>query len=173
MLLREGVRVGRRQLGTLMQRMGIEVLCPEPGTSVRNPQHKVNPYLLRKVDICRANQVWALDTTYIRMARGFVYLTAVVDVANRRVLAQKVAITLKACHACEFIEQAYARFGGPEIVNTIRAASSQSKTSPGLSSRAVATWPCTARGPGATTCLSSACGERSSTSGCTCVPATT
>ncbi len=58
------------------------------------------------------------------------YLTAVIDVANRRVLAQKVAITLKACHACEFIEQAYARFGVPEIVNTIRAASSQSKTSP-------------------------------------------
>jgi putative transposase len=70
MLLREGVRVGRRQRGTLMQRMGIEPLCPQSGTSVRNPQHKVYPYLLRKVDFCRANQVWALDTTYICMARG-------------------------------------------------------------------------------------------------------
>jgi putative transposase len=66
----------------------------------------------------RANQVWALDTTYIPMARGFVYLTAVVDVASRRVLAHKVAITLEACHAREVLEQAFARFGVPEIVNT-------------------------------------------------------
>lgn len=118
LLLREGIRVGRRHLGTLMQRMDIQALCPQPGTSERNPQHKVYPYLLRKVVIRRANQVWALDTTYIRMARGFVYLTAVVDVASRRVLAHKVAITLEACHACEVIEQAFARFGVPEIVNT-------------------------------------------------------
>jgi len=118
MLLREGMRVGRRHLGTLMRRMGIQALCPQPGTSERNPQHKVYPYLLRKVAIRRANQVWALDTTYIRMARGFVYLTAVVDVASRRVLAHKVAITLEACHACEVIEHAFARFGVPEIVNT-------------------------------------------------------
>lgn len=118
MLLREGIRVGRRHLGTLMQRMGIAALCPQPGTSERHPGHKIYPYLLRKVAIRRANQVWALDTTYIRMARGFVYLTAVVDVASRRVLAHKVAITLEACHACEVIEQAFARFGVPEIVNT-------------------------------------------------------
>lgn len=118
MLLREGIRVGRRHVGTLMQRMGIEALCPQPGSSQRNPQHKIYPYLLRKVAIDRANQVWALDTTYIRMARGFVYLTAVVDVASRRVLAHKVAITLESCHACEVIEQAFARFGVPEIVNT-------------------------------------------------------
>ncbi len=102
----------------LMQRMGIQALCPQPGTSERNPQHKVYPYLLRKVAIRRANQVWALDTTYIRMARGFVYLRAVVDLASRRALAHKVAITLEACHACEVIEQAFARFGVPEIVNT-------------------------------------------------------
>ena len=101
MLLREGVRVGRRHLGTLMLRMGIEALCPQPGTSQRNPQHKVYPYLLRKVAVGRANQVWALDTTYIRMARGYVYLTALVDVASRRVLTHKVAITLEACHARE------------------------------------------------------------------------
>jgi len=63
MLLREGVRVGRRHLGTLMLRMGIEALCPQPGTSQRNPQHKVYPYLLRKVAVGRANQVWALDTS--------------------------------------------------------------------------------------------------------------
>lgn len=81
-------------------------------------QHKVCPYLLRKEAIRCAKQIWALNTTYIRMARGFVYLTAVVDLASRRVLAHKVAITLEACHACEVIEQAFARFGVPEIVNT-------------------------------------------------------
>jgi putative transposase len=116
MLLRQGICVGRRHLGTLMLRMGIEAQCPQPGTSERNPQHKA-PYLLRKVNIRRANQVWALDTTYIRMARGFVYLTAVIDVASRRVLAHKVAITLEARRACEVIEHAFARFGVPKIVN--------------------------------------------------------
>ena len=117
-LQRQGIHVGRRHLGTLMERMGIEALCPQPGTSKRHPQHKIYPYLLRKVAIRRANQVWALDTTYIPMARGFVYLTAVVDVASRMVLAHKVAVTLEAIHAKEVIEQAFARYGTPEIVNT-------------------------------------------------------
>ena len=117
-LWRQGIHVGRRHLGTLMERMGIEALCPQPGTSKRHPQHKVYPYLLGKVAIRRANQVWALDTTYIPMARGFVYLTAVVDVASRMVLAHKVAVTLEAIHAKEVVEQAFARYGTPEIVNT-------------------------------------------------------
>jgi len=117
-LQRDGVAVGRRHIATLMQRMGIEALAPQPGTSKRAPGHKIYPYLLRKLSIARSNQVWALDTTYIPMARGFVYLTAVVDVASRRVLAHKVAITLEACHAREVIEQAFTRWGLPEIVNT-------------------------------------------------------
>jgi len=117
-LARAGVQVGRRHIGTLMQRMGIEAMAPQPGTSQRQPGHKVYPYLLRTLAVVRSNQVWALDTTYIPMARGFVYLTAVVDVASRRVLAHKVAITLEASHAREVIEQAFARWGTPEIVNT-------------------------------------------------------
>ncbi len=115
---RQGVHVGRRHVRTLMLRMGIEALAPQPGTSKAAPGHKVYPYLLRKLAIERANQVWALDTTYIPMVRGFVYLTAVVDVASRRVLAHKVAITLEAINAKEVIEQAFARYGVPEIVNT-------------------------------------------------------
>jgi putative transposase len=117
-LARQGILAGRRHIRTLMLRMGIEALAPQPGTSQAAPGHKVYPYLLRKLAINRANQVWALDTTYIPMARGFVYLTAVVDVASRRVLAHKVAITLEAVHAKEVIEQAFARYGVPEIVNT-------------------------------------------------------
>ena len=117
-LNRQGIPAGRRHIRTLMLRMGIEALAPQPGTSQAAPGHKVYPYLLRKLAINRANQVWALDTTYIPMARGFVYLTAVVDVASRRILAHKVAITLEAVHAKEVIEQAFAHYGVPEIVNT-------------------------------------------------------
>jgi len=113
----KGIKVGRRHVRTLMVRMGIEALCPQPGTSKRAPGHKIYPYLLRKLAITRANQVWALDTTYIPMAKGYVYLTAVVDVMSRRVLAHKVAVTLEASHAREVIEHAFARHGTPEIVN--------------------------------------------------------
>jgi putative transposase len=117
-LLMQGIHAGRRHIGTLMLRMGIAAVAPQPGTSKAAPRHKIYPYLLRKLPINRANQVWALDTTYIPMAKGFVYLTAVVDVASRRVLAHKVAITLEAVHAKEVIEQAFTRYGTPEIVNT-------------------------------------------------------
>jgi len=117
-LWREGTQVGRQHVTTLMARMGIAALAPQPGTSKRAPGHKVYPYLLRTLAITRPNQVWALDTTYIPMAHGFVYLTAVVDVASRKVLAHRVAITLEACHAREVIEQALTRYGTPQIVNT-------------------------------------------------------
>jgi putative transposase len=116
-LRREGIEVGRRHIGTLMARMGIAALCPQPGTSKPHPQHKVWPYLLRNLAIERSNQVWALDTTYVPMARGFAYLTAVVDVASRKVLAHRLAITLEALHAKEILQQALARYGTPEIVN--------------------------------------------------------
>lgn len=117
-LNREGFTVGRNHVGTLMARMGIEALYRKPGTSKKHPGHDVYPYLLRGVSITRANQVWALDTTYIPMAKGFVYLTAVVDWASRKVLAAKIAITLEACHAVEVLHEACARHGRPEIVHT-------------------------------------------------------
>jgi len=118
LLRREGHEVGRRHVGTLMRRMGVKALYCKPNTSRRDTQHKVWPYLLRSMRIERANQVWALDTTYIPMARGFVYLTAVVDWASRKVLAHRVAITLEALHAVEALEEAFARYGQPDIVNT-------------------------------------------------------
>ena len=117
-LRRLGFEVGRLHVRTLMLRMGIRAMAPQPGTSKPAPGHKVYPYLLRNVAVVRANQVWALDTTYIPMRQGFVYLTAIVDVASRRVMAHKVAITLEACHAKEILQQALARHGTPEIVNT-------------------------------------------------------
>ena len=117
-LRRLGFEVGRLHVRTLMLRMGIQAMAPQPGTSKPAPGHKVYPYLLRNVAVVRANQVWALDTTYIPMRQGFVYLTAIVDVASRRVMAHKVATTLEACHAKEIMQQALARYGTPEIVNT-------------------------------------------------------
>jgi putative transposase len=118
LLRREGHEIGRRRVRTLMKRMGIEALYCKPNTSRRNAQHKIWPYLLRGMTINRANQVWALDTSYIPMARGFVYLTAVVDWASRKVLAHRVAITMEAMHAVEALEEAFAKHGQPEIVNT-------------------------------------------------------
>ncbi|MGR8023603.1 IS3 family transposase [Burkholderia cenocepacia] len=118
LLRREGHEVGRRRVRTLMKRTGVEALYCKPNTSRRNAQHKIWPYLLRGMKIARANQVFALDTTYIPMARGFVYLTAVVDWASRKILAHRVAITLEATHAVEALEEAFARYGLPDIVNT-------------------------------------------------------
>lgn len=118
LLKRQGVQVGRKHVGTLMKRIGIEALYCKPNTSRRHAKHKIWPYLLRGMTINRANQVWALDTSYIPMARGFVYLTAVVDWASRKVLAYRVAITMEAMNAVEALEEAFAKYGQPEIVNT-------------------------------------------------------
>jgi putative transposase len=118
LLKRESVQVGRKHVGTLMKRIGIEALYCKPNTSRRHAKHKIWPYLLRGMPINRANQVWALDTSYIPMARGFVYLTAVVDWASRKVLAHRVAITMEAMNAVEALEEAFAKYGQPEIVNT-------------------------------------------------------
>nr|WP_211609410.1 IS3 family transposase [Paraburkholderia haematera] len=117
LLRREGIKVGRRHVSTLLKRMGVEALYRKPNTSRKHAAHRIWPYLLRNRKIDRANQVWAIDTSYIPMARGFVYLTAVVDWASRRVLAHRVAITLESCHAVEALEEAFAKYGLPEIVN--------------------------------------------------------
>ncbi len=117
-LNRSGFTIGRKHVKTLMKRMGIEAIYRRPKTSGKHPGHKVYPYLLRGKVIDRANQVWALDTTYIPMAKGFVYLTAVVDWASRKVLSAKLAITLEACHAVEVLKEAFTRFGTPDIINT-------------------------------------------------------
>ncbi|TXC62100.1 IS3 family transposase [Piscinibacter aquaticus] len=114
----QGVEVGRRHVGTLMRRMGIQALYRKPNTSRKHPAHAVFPYALRGLAIERANQVWALDITYIPMARGWVYLVAVLDWASRRVLAHRVSITMEADFCVEALREAVARWGAPEIVNT-------------------------------------------------------
>jgi putative transposase len=118
LLRREGVVVGRRHVATLMKRMGLAAIYRRPNTSKPAPGHKIYPYLLRGVKIERPNHVWATDITYIPMRRGFVYLTAVVDVASRRVLAHRVSITMEAEFCVEALKEAMAKHGRPEIFNT-------------------------------------------------------
>jgi putative transposase len=118
MLHREGIEIGRRHAATLMKRMGIEALYRRPNTSKPAPGHKIYPYLLRGLKVERPNQVWAMDITYIPMARGFVYLCAVVDWFSRRVLAWRLSITMEAAFCIEALEEALANHGCPEIFNT-------------------------------------------------------
>jgi putative transposase len=118
MLTREGVSIGRRHVATLMKRMGIEANYCRPNISKPVPGNRIYPYLLRKLKIERANHVWAMDITYIPMARGFLYLAAVVDWATRRVLSHRVSITMEADFCVEALEEALAKHGKPEIFNT-------------------------------------------------------
>ena len=116
--LAEGCKIGRRHVKTLMQRMGIEALYRRPRTTKPEPGHKIYPYLLRGMAITRPNQVWAMDITYIPMARGFVYLAVVLDWFSRRVLSWRLSITMEAAFCVETLEDALARHGKPDIFNT-------------------------------------------------------
>lgn len=118
LLRQEGHEVGRLHVSTLMKQMGIEAIYRRPNTSKPAPGHKIYPYLLRKLAVTRPNQVWAMDITYIPMARGFVYLVAVVDWFTRRVLSWRVSITLEAEFCIEALKEAMVRYGKPEIMNT-------------------------------------------------------
>ena len=118
LLRAEGVKIGRCRVITLMRRMGIEALYRRPSTSKPAPGHQIFPYLLRKMTIDRPNQVWAMDITYIPMARGFVYLAAVVDWYSRRVLSWRLSITMTVDFCLEAVEEALARHGRPEMFNT-------------------------------------------------------
>jgi putative transposase len=113
-----GSKVGRRHVKTLMHRMGIEALYRHPRTTKPEPGHKIYPYLLRGMEVARPNQVWAMDITYIPMAKGFVYLAAVLDWFSRRVLSWRVSVTMEASFCVATLEDAMAKYGKPEIFNT-------------------------------------------------------
>ena len=114
----EGVVIGREHVATMMRLMGIEALYRRPNTSKAAPGHKIYPYLLRGLAVERPNQVWAMDITYIPMARGFVYLTAVVDWFSRRVLAWRLSISMEVEFCIDAVQEALAKHGRPEIFNT-------------------------------------------------------
>ena len=118
MLRLDGEKVGRRHVSTLMKKMGIEALYRKPNTSKRHPGHKIYPYLLRGLDINRPNQVWATDITYLPMAKGFAYLTVILDWYSRKVLSWRVSNTMDNSFCLDALEEAIARYGTPEIFNT-------------------------------------------------------
>ena len=109
LLRREGVAVGRRHVATLMRRLAITAIAPQPGTSRRHRAHPVFPYLLRGRVITQPNQVWAMDITYIPMARGFVYLAAVIDWHSRCVLAWRLSISMDTALCTQAVEEASAK----------------------------------------------------------------
>jgi len=114
----EGAGIGREHVTTLMKRMGIEAIYRRPNTSKPAPGHKIYPYLLHKLPIIRPNQAWAMDITYVPMARGFVYLAVVLDWFSRRVLSWRLSITMEVDFCLEAVEEALAKYGRPEIFNT-------------------------------------------------------
>ena len=117
-LRREGVRIGRFRAGRLMRLMGLQAIWRAPRTSDPHPEHRVYPYLLRGLGIERANHVWCADITYIPVQRGFLYLVAIMDWASRFVLAWRLSNTLDASFCTDALDEALARHGKPEILNT-------------------------------------------------------
>ena len=132
LLRQEGVHVGRKHVATLMRKMGIEALYRRPNTSRKHPGHPIYPYLLRHLAVTRPNQVWAMDITYIPMARGNVYLVAVVDWYSRRVLSWRVSITMETDFCIEAVEEAIQRHGTPDIFNTDQGSQFTSEAFTGL-----------------------------------------
>ena len=117
-LKRIGYMVGRKRIRRLMRKMGLRAIAPGPQTSRRNKAHTVYPYLLRDVEISRANQAWCADVTYIPLAHGFAYLVAIMDWHTRHVLSWRVSTTQDTAFCLEALDEAMERYGVPEIFNT-------------------------------------------------------
>jgi len=153
----KGVALNRKCIRRLMRLMGIRAIYRRPRTSAPSIGHKIYPYLLRDVAITRANQVWAADITYIPMAKGFLYLVAIIEWYSRYVISWRLSNTLDAGFCVEALEEALSK-GTPEIFNTDQAPSSPARRLPVY-------WPATglrsawtARAATTTTCSSSGCG---------------
>lgn len=117
-----GYVINRKRVQRLMRLMGLESLAPKPKTSLPMIEHPTYPYLLRELKICRVNQVWAADITYIPMAHGFAYLVAIIDWYSRYVLAWRLSNTMETAFCVEALQDALSRFRPPEIFNTDQGA---------------------------------------------------
>ncbi|WP_416274634.1 IS3 family transposase [Lamprobacter sp.] len=115
---RRGYVVNRKRIQRLMRQMGLAGMAPGPMTSRPNPEHKVYPYLLRGVAITRPNQVWSSDITYVRLPRGFVYLTTILDWYSRKVLSWRISNTMDAAFCIDALTEALEHYGAPEIFNS-------------------------------------------------------
>jgi putative transposase len=113
-----GHSVNRKRVQRLMRQMGLVGMAPGPNTSRPHPEHKVYPYLLRGVAVVRPNQVWSTDITYIRLARGFAYLVAIIDWYSRRVLSWRISNSMESVFCVDCLEEALRTHGKPEIFNS-------------------------------------------------------
>lgn len=113
----QGYMVNPKRVRRLLRKMGLEAIYPKPNLSKANLEHKIYPYLLRGVKIERINQVWSCDITYVRLAKGFIYLIAVIDWHSRYVLAWEISTTMEVDFCSVALERALAQ-GKPEIFNT-------------------------------------------------------
>lgn len=114
--------VNRKRIRRLMRIMGIHSTAPKPNTSKPGKQHKVYPYLLRNLTIDRSNQVWATDITYIPMAKGFLYLVAIMDWYSRKVLSWRLSNSMDTVFCVDALQEALIKYGRPEIFNTDQGA---------------------------------------------------
>ena len=117
-LRREGLSVGRHRIRRLMRLMGLQAIYKKPRTSDPHPEHKIYPYLLRKLPIQQANHVWCADITYVPMQKGFLYLVVVMDWATRHVLSWRLSNTMDADFCVDALKEAIDRYGPPKIFNT-------------------------------------------------------
>ena len=167
-LRRQGDTVSRKRVRRLMRRLGVHAVCQRPRTSQSHPGHRIYPYLLRDLQITQPNHVWCTDVTYIPLQRGFLYLVAVMDWASRTVLSWRLSNTLEANFCVEALHER--RSSAMALLRSsiaTRAANSPVSSSPTCSKRLAFVSRWTARAAGWTTCLSSGCGDRSSTSAST------
>ena len=117
-LLEQGFKVGQRRVRRLMRLMGIQALYPKKRLSIPGPAVYIMPYLLRGLKIDHRNQVWSIDITYIPMAKGFMYLTAIIDVYSRFIVGWSLHNALDASNCIEVLKNAIARYGAPKIINS-------------------------------------------------------
>jgi len=117
-LPRKGYHAGRHRIRRLMKIMGLEAIYKRPNTSKKHPENRIYPYLLRNLQITRPNQVWCADISYIPVKRGFLYLVAIMDWATRKVLSWRLSNTMDASFCKEALDEAIAKYGPPEIMNT-------------------------------------------------------
>ena len=117
-LTKKGSLVGRHRVRRLMAKMGLEAIYKRPNTSKAHPQHPIYPYLLRKMNIDRPNQVWCSNITVIPVKHGFLYLVAIIDWATRKVLSWRLSNTMHADFCVEALTEALDKYGPPEIMNT-------------------------------------------------------
>lgn len=114
----KGKKCGPKRVRRLMRQMGLEPIYAKPNTSRPNRQHAVYPYLLKEVVVCRVNQVWSSDITYLRLEHGFAYLVVIMDWYSRAVLSWRISNTLEVAFCCEALDEALLKYGSPEIFNT-------------------------------------------------------